>query len=85
MDNTLNLETGQEYKVVKAFIDFDGYLHEIGERWIYLGTNFHPYDDGLTLHVQMNGEPVVYRLQWLDDAQGGIIEHFEEYVERIID
>lgn len=81
MDNSLKLIIGQEYKVVKAFVDFDGIIHAVGETWTYVGTNFLPYDDGLTLHVLSNGNAVVYRLQWRKEEQADIIENFTNYVE----
>lgn len=81
MDNSLNLIPGQEYLVIKPFTDFDGILHGIGEIWTYQGTNFLPYDDGLTLHVLADNRAVVYRLQWRKEAQADIIEHFSSYVE----
>jgi len=80
MDNSLNLVPGKKYRVVKVFTDYDGIVHEIGETWIYQGTNFLPYDDGLTLHVLQNDQPVVYRLQWRKEEQAGIIENFSSYV-----
>lgn len=69
MGNSLNLIYGQEYLVIKPFLDYDGIVHGIGEIWTYQGTNFLPYDDGLTLHVLINNEPMVYRLQWRKEAQ----------------
>ena len=81
MDNSLKLITGQEYLVKKPFTDYDGLIHGVGEIWTYQGTNFLPYDDGLTLHVLMDNKAVVYRLQWRKDAQAEIIENFNDYVE----
>ena len=81
MDNSLNLIAGQLYLVKKPFTDFDGLVHGIGETWTYQGTNFLPYDDGLTLHVLIDNKAVVYRLQWREDAQAEIIENFKDYVE----
>lgn len=83
MDNTLNLIPGQQYAVIKSFTDFDSIVHEVGETWIYQGTNFLPYDDGLTLHVVVNNKEAVYRLQWREEEQGQIIEHFRDYVETV--
>lgn len=83
MNNILKLVPGRTYKLVKAFEDYDGIIHPIDETWTYQGTNFLPYDDGLTLHVLVQNESTVYRLQWREDAQAHIIEHFREYVEQI--
>jgi len=79
MDNSLDLLQGQQYTVIKPFIDYDN-VHEAGETWIYTGTNFLPYEDGLTLHVLKNGVEAVYRLQWRKEAQAEIIENFKDYI-----
>ena len=81
MDNSLKLTPGQTYIVIKSFTDFDHIVHDIGETWTYQGTNFLPYDDGLTLHVSVNSKAIVYRLQWREEEQAAIIEHFNDYVE----
>lgn len=81
MDNRLKLIPGQDYLVTKLFIDYDGIVHGIGEIWTYEGTNFLPYQDGLTLHVLLNNNAVVYRLQWRKEEQTEIIENFNKYVE----
>lgn len=80
MDNSLNLKPGHSYTVVKSFTDYDRLIHQPGETWIYQGTNFLPYEDGLTLHVSLEGRPIVYRLQWREEEQAAIIEHFSDYV-----
>jgi hypothetical protein len=83
MSNPLNLTPGQKYKVVKEFLDYDKNLHHVGETWTFAGTNFLPYEDGLTLHVAIDGFPtqVSYRLQWRQEEQAFIIENFTEFVE----
>ena len=81
MSNSLNLLQGQQYSVIKPFTDYDNIVHEAGETWIYNGTNFLPYEDGLTLHVLKDGVEEVYRLQWRKEAQAAIIENFKDYVE----
>ena len=80
MDNSLRLKQGQRYVVTKAFVDYDKIVHPIGEEWIYLGTNFLPYEDGLTLHVVEGGVSRDYRLQWRSEQQAKIIENFNTYV-----
>ena len=81
MDNSLHLIPGQDYMVIKPFVDYDGLVHGAGEIWTYEGTNFLPYDDGLTLHVLINGRAAVYRLQWRKEAQADIIDNFNDYIE----
>ena len=81
MDNSLNLIPGQDYLVIKPFVDYDGIIHGVGEIWTYLGTNFLPYDDGLKLHVLLDSKATVDRLQRSNEAQATIIENFKDYVE----
>jgi hypothetical protein len=68
--------------VVNEFFDYDKILHPVGETWTFEGTNFLPYDDGLTLHVTMDNFPkqISYRLQWRLEEQAFIIENFIEFV-----
>ena len=84
MSNSLNLISGQKYRVIKPFTDYDNLIHEIGETWIFVKTNFLPYEDGLTLHVKYDNvsyEEIVYRLQWRKEEQADIIENFKDFVE----
>lgn len=83
MDNHLKLISGKNYKVIKSFTDYDKQLHQIGEAWTYIGTNFVPYHDGLTLHVSQNGVEIAYRFLWNETGQAEIIENFSDYVELI--
>lgn len=83
MSNPLELIPGSKYRVVKEFFDYDKILHPIGETWTFEGTNFLPYDDGLTLHV-LRGDPpkqISYRLQWRQEEQAFIIDNFKGFVE----
>lgn len=83
MNNSLKLTSGKEYIVIKSFVDYDGIIHNKGETWTFLETNFLPYENGLTLHVIQNNQKVVYRLQWRKEAQAEVIENFKEYVKPI--
>ena len=76
-----DLIPGRNYRVVRAFTDYDGSLHPVGEQWRFVQKNFLPYEDGLSLFVEQDGQTVQIRLQWRDEAQGQIIGRFSEYVE----
>lgn len=80
--NILQLEQEQPYKVIKEFIDYDKEVHQPGETWIYIGTAFLPYEDGLSLFVKKNDAQIMYRLQWRKEEQADIIDNFKDYVER---
>jgi len=78
-----DLTPGKQYRLVAAFVDYDGIAHPIGESWAFLGKNFLPYEDGLTLFVERDGKEVPLRLQWRAETQGQIIDHFSEFVEEL--
>jgi hypothetical protein len=78
-----DLTPGKKYRVVAAFVDYDGIPHPIGESWRFLANNFLPYDDGLTLYVERDGSEVPFRLQWRAETQGPIIDHFSDLVEEL--
>jgi Domain of unknown function (DUF3601) len=77
------LRPGQRYTVIQAFRDYDGDDHPVGETWIFLGHNFLPYDDGLSLFVSKSGDDEWHiRMQWRPEEQGPIIDAFDRYVRR---
>lgn len=72
------MEPGRAYAVVRAFTDFDGRERPVGERWVFRGYSFLPYDDGLTLHTDPG--PGV-RLQWRPETQGEVIDNLGDYIQ----
>lgn len=84
-----SLIPGQMYRVKISFGDFDGTPHLAGERWRFVGHNFLPYDDGLTLYVEYldtetgtaSGRSGVIRLRCLPEDQGDIVDRFSDFVE----
>ncbi|HUR30181.1 MAG TPA: DUF3601 domain-containing protein [Saprospiraceae bacterium] len=83
MSDALDLIPGKKYTVIKSFTDYDRLVHEIGETWIFVKTNFVPYHDGLTLHVKSYeaADEEVYRFQWIQEEQANIIDNFKDFVE----
>jgi hypothetical protein len=79
-----HLAVGKRYRVTKEFVDFDGDLHPSGESWTFLGQNFLPYDDGLSLFVSLDGEREWHiRMQWRPEAQAAIIDDLESHVGQV--
>ena len=75
---------GNRYRVTSAFTDFDGHCHAKGETWIYIGSSFLPYDDGLSLFISLtDGAEWQIRLQWRPETQGPIIDSFHDFVELV--
>lgn len=58
-------------------------IHAVGESWRFVGKDFLPYEDGLSLHVESNGQNVTLRLQWRAETQGEIINNFSDFVEEV--
>lgn len=79
----VDLTPQQAYLVIKEFKDFDGGIHRIGETWRFVEKTFLPYDDGLSLFVDKDGQRVQFRFQWREESQAEIIDHFSDYVEEI--
>jgi hypothetical protein len=77
------LIAGKTYRVIKTFVDYDDISHDVGESWGFVGHNFLPYDDGLTLFVERDGRPHTFRLQWRAETQGHIVAAFSEFVEEL--
>ena len=77
------LIVGKTYRVIRAFEDYDGLPHSVGETWRFVSHSFLPYDDGLTLYVERDGRAAPFRLQWRTETQGHIISEFSSFVEEL--
>jgi len=82
MSNPLKLIPGQRYRIIKPFTDYDRQVHQPGETFTFLYTNFLPYEDGLTVHLHIDNDPrvLLFRMQWRPEEQAAIIENFTDYV-----
>jgi hypothetical protein len=78
------LHPGREYQVTQAFRDYDHFEHPVGERWTFLGSNFLPYDDGLSLFVSLDGEQEWHiRMQLRPEEQSPVVNALSEYLAEI--
>ena len=75
------LRVGKRYRVTRAFVDFDGAEHAVGEEWTFVGHNYSAYDSGLSLFVSLDGEEE-WHIRMLDypDAQQPILERLGDYL-----
>ena len=74
------LRPGQAYEVTRECIDYDHQLHVVGETWTFVAQSFTPYDDGLLLEAQQQGQLTHFRMQWWDESQGVVMDNFTDYV-----
>lgn len=78
------LKVGARYEVIEPFTDYDRVRHEVGERWLFLGHNFLPYDDGLSLFVSLDDAQEWHiRMQWRPEEQGEVIGNLAHYVRMV--
>jgi hypothetical protein len=76
-----HLIRGQQYRVVKPFVDADGDHHLTGEEWVFLMGMFSRFDDELTLCVRLApGDEWKIPLLWKPEAQQAVIENFLHHV-----
>lgn len=68
-----HLQPGGRYRVARAFVDFDGLHHEVGECFIFFDHSFLPHDDGHTFAT--NGRS--FRLHGWDQRE--ILNHLADY------
>ena len=78
-----DLAPGETYRVTVAFKDYDGVMHPVGEYWHFVKKNFLPYEDGLTLFIERDGQENSFRLQWRAESQGQVIDNFSDFVAEI--
>src|SRR5262245_32898511 len=77
-----HLKRGQEYRVIKTFIDADNYQHTNGEKWSFQYSMFNKFDDELTLFVRKTDESLwSIALIWKEDYQQAVIENLTKYIQ----
>lgn len=75
------LKRGQRYRVVQAFVDFDGDTHAVGETWTFLGSNFSAYEDGASWFVSLDDEGEWHiRMQQRPHEQAHVLDHLSAFI-----
>ena len=73
-------ETGRAYVVTRAFADYDGLLHDVGEAFTVASMTFDTAEDCLTLHVQHPDKAeAALRLQDRPMFEGPVIANLDGY------
>jgi hypothetical protein len=78
-----DLIPGKTYRVIAGFRDYDGVVHSSAETWKFLEKNFLPYEDGLSLFVEKDGQRIQFRFQWRVESQADLIDNFSDFVEEM--
>ena len=75
-----HLKAGEKYLVVKSFRDYDNYSYEEGNVIEFIGSNFVPYEDGLSLFFVYQGREKQIRLQVRPEEQQEIAQNINKYL-----
>jgi hypothetical protein len=75
-----HLKAGQKYTIVKTFRDYNNYPYEKSKIIEFIGSNFVPYEDGLSLFCIYNGSEHQIRLQLRPESQEEIVNNLEQYM-----
>ncbi|WP_417761425.1 hypothetical protein [Shewanella sp.] len=80
-----HLNAGQTYRVMQSFVDYDNDTYPEGTTLLFIGANFVPYDDGLSLFCEINGAEQQIRLQLRPEEQLHIVRSLEQYLQLLRD
>ncbi|MET3925382.1 DUF3601 domain-containing protein [Devosia sp. 2618] len=81
LEDYRHLRVGQGYRVAKSFVDYDGIAHAVGSEWVFQGSSFVPYYDGLKLFFSVDGhDQLQTRLQLVAEEQSDIVHHSGDYL-----
>lgn len=75
-----HLKSGMKYRILKSFTDYDGIVYESGEVVEFIGSNFVPYEDGLSLFFVCKGKEKQIRLQIRPEEQQEIVQNLLQYI-----
>ena len=71
--SAFELRRNATYRVIAAFVDYDGNTHEVGDFFL-------PHEDWLSLYVDLDGRKADIRLQDRGWAQAHVIRVFSDFV-----
>lgn len=74
------LKSGEKYSIAKTFRDYDNYPYEEGNIIEFIGSNFVPYEDGLSLFCIYKGREKQIRLLVRPEAQQEIADNLQQYL-----
>ncbi|OZG75028.1 hypothetical protein BTA51_01095 [Hahella sp. CCB-MM4] len=80
-----HLKAGQKYTIAKPFKDYDNNVYEESLVIEFIGSNFVPYDDGLSLFCVYKGRERQIRLQVRPEAQQEVVHNLQQYLVPVIE
>lgn len=80
-----HLNAGQTYRVMQTFVDYDNDTYAEGCTLTFIGANFVPYEDGLSLFCEINGQQRQMRLQLRPQEQLHIVKALAQYLQWVGD
>jgi Domain of unknown function (DUF3601). len=75
-----HLIAGRKYTISKSFRDYDNYPYEQGNVIEFIGSNFVPYEDGLSLFCIYKDREKQIRLQIRPEEQEEIAHNIQDYL-----
>ncbi len=73
------LKSNNSYKIIKAFTDFSDVHYNVGEELTFIGSNFSPYEDGLSLFFTQDDKEFQIMLCVRPDYQKEISNNLDSY------
>ena len=75
-----HLKAGRKYSIAMSFRDYDNNPYEEGNVIEFIGSNFVPYEDGLSLFCIYKDREKQIRLQVRPEAQQEIAHNLQQYL-----
>ena len=77
----MHLRVGHRYAVVRAFADYDGETHPVGETWTYVRHNYDAHTSAASPSTSTaTTAPNQIQRSWRGEDQGPIIDALADYV-----
>ena len=72
-------EEGMSYEVIQSFCDYKNVTYELGDSLLFIGSNYVPYDSGLSLFFEKDGSEIQIMLRIDSHFQEEIALNLEDY------
>lgn len=76
-------KVGCTYEVIQAFNDYRNISYSVGDKFIFIGSNFVPYESGLSLFLDKNGCEWHLMLCIRPEFQQEVAHNLDKYFRRL--